>query len=338
MNSSGSSRTYGYNADTGDIPPTAPGYHQRGDEETCPINRGEKYHDLPSVEQIRHEASINHGFKSLSVSSSSTAPNRQRDDLYRTTYDTSKYQESRARRRMVLLLICAAVIVMVTGFGLGLAAATGWRPSSDSYSTTSAAESNNYNNNGSDGAVGNDVDTNGDGIPDTPTTEVAPDESRKQAILSFLSVRISHSEDFEAPDTPQNKALLWMTTDPYYPNIPTDPGNYDSSYRFVQRYIMVVFYYAMGGEAWLNQCDFLNTESSVCNWNFLLPPTDDQKGYTYGVQCNSDEEITDILLCKLIFRFRGCKIVLLWLVEKQTPRLLLCLSTLKQITYFIYLP
>lgn len=285
---SGSSRTFGYVADSGDIPPTAPGgsiFHRHStpqeDEEKCPINRNDdgSNHDLPTVEQLRQEASMNFGYRPSSSS-----------DLHRTTYDTSKYQASQARRRMTLLLISTAVIVMVIGFGLGVSVATGWRPSnSNAKSNEAAAENGNLATNGSGSS---------DTTVQTPTDNVVPiDENRKAAISQLVSVRISHQEDLDTPDTPQNKALLWMTTDMYYADIPTDPHNYNASFPFIQRYVAVVLYYALNGENWVNQCEFLNTATSECDWNFYLPPTGTQEqGVTYGIQCNNNQEISDILL------------------------------------------
>jgi hypothetical protein len=302
-------RTFGYVADNGDIPPSAPtrpNSDSPEDEEKYPINRfidndNNDRHDFPTVDQIRNETAMKHGYHpSSSFSSSSRAPSSSTsmtpprlDDLYRTTYDTSKYENSRTRRRMItLLLVGATTILVLVGMGFGIGMASGRRPGPNNNNEVAVASDNNQN------VATGGTDSTNTGV----NTNVEIDEEYQQQIIDLLIQRVSHEEDLTTPDTAQNKALLWLTTTDDYYDLPSD-ASYEEAYPYIQRYIMAVLYYALNGPSWVNQCDFLKSDTSVCEWNFYLPPTDTQDEYTYGVQCNDDEEITDILLRTFFFYY-----------------------------------
>jgi LRR receptor-like serine/threonine-protein kinase FLS2 len=70
--------------------------------------------------------------------------------------------------------------------------------------------------------------------------------------------------------TPQNKAARWMAEDDPIPTTnsldgTTTTGLEVSDPRFIQRYIMVLFYYALDGERWTNPSNWLSSDSE-CYW------------------------------------------------------------------------
>ena len=78
---------------------------------------------------------------------------------------------------------------------------------------------------------------------------------------------ISRLPDLENPDSAQAQALAWMTADTLGGTV------WKSDYDLMQRYVMVVFYYATGGPTWEAQHSFLSLDKPVCEWNSpLLDP------------------------------------------------------------------
>lgn len=64
--------------------------------------------------------------------------------------------------------------------------------------------------------------------------------------------------------------------------------------RFLQRYILAVLYYSMGGESWTNNLEFL-TPSHECGW-FRAERGSDNHEYAIGVTCNSKLLVQDIFI------------------------------------------
>lgn len=95
--------------------------------------------------------------------------------------------------------------------------------------------------------------------------------------------------------TPQYKAVRFMADqDPAELEVPAST-DYDSAMEFVQRYVLVVFYYSTNGDAWENQLQFLS-DFDVCAWNEQIESSEEATvgnydGWLSGVQCNSDGEI-----------------------------------------------
>jgi hypothetical protein len=64
-----------------------------------------------------------------------------------------------------------------------------------------------------------------------------------------------------------------------------------------QRFALVVFYYATGGQGWTNSLGFLNATSHECD-NWFSELYDDSNGgiFSFGVLCyNDDNEIVATL-------------------------------------------
>ena len=63
----------------------------------------------------------------------------------------------------------------------------------------------------------------------------------------------------------------------------------------VERYVIVVLYFATNGEGWEDQSNFLSA-SSVCEWN-NGPSAQDPLAFR-GILCNKDYLVVEIILGK----------------------------------------
>ncbi len=104
---------------------------------------------------------------------------------------------------------------------------------------------------------------------------------------------ITSATEFQQPTSPQYKAAAWISNDD---ELEMDiPASIDEdSYLFVQRYVMAVFYYALGGENWINTASFLTGEDT-CDWSFdivldFTVPGSNIDQYDYGVSCWDEED------------------------------------------------
>lgn len=82
-------------------------------------------------------------------------------------------------------------------------------------------------------------------------------------VIEYLKTHnISSHEELAAFDSPQNLAARWLAeSDLAQLSIPVA---YD--YLYVTRYVMVLNYFALNGEAWTTKVNFM-TDKHVCDWN-----------------------------------------------------------------------
>ncbi|KAI2513129.1 hypothetical protein MHU86_1167 [Fragilaria crotonensis] len=77
--------------------------------------------------------------------------------------------------------------------------------------------------------------------------------------ILIAASRISGWEALNKEDSPQMKAVGWMST--------FDETDFDEfGSAFIQRYCLVVFYFSTGGPNWLNQHSWLDPKLHVCSW------------------------------------------------------------------------
>ena len=90
-------------------------------------------------------------------------------------------------------------------------------------------------------------------------------------------------------------------------------GSQDNA--FIERYVWVVFYYSTGGDTtWREQCNFLNSFTSHCNWRCPIPSQTQQQvldamdGFSdgmMGLHCmpleNKTAALTHFEFCKYTF-------------------------------------
>jgi len=87
--------------------------------------------------------------------------------------------------------------------------------------------------------------------------------------IKILLLTVSSEVALDNEDSPQGKAFLWVSTEDTI-DPPLEPGTADDA-RIIQRYVLVVFFYATGGDGWTNNEGWLG-HLTECNW--------------YGLQCN----------------------------------------------------
>jgi len=93
---------------------------------------------------------------------------------------------------------------------------------------------------------------------------VNPSLTRTMEIKNvLLFFNVSSMVALDDPSSPQGKALSWVSTEDTI-DPPLEPGTADDD-RIIQRYVLVVFYYATGGDGWTNKEGWLGG-SNECDW------------------------------------------------------------------------
>lgn len=120
-----------------------------------------------------------------------------------------------------------------------------------------------------------------------------PASEQLQTIIDLLVKQgISDSTALNTEGTSQRQAVDWMAnTDAmeYNPN--------DDQSRVIQRYAIVVLYFALNGPEWKHQVNFLSQED-VCSWFRDIPEHDVGDVYSVGITCNGYLQVETILLRK----------------------------------------
>lgn len=199
-------------------------------------------------------------------------------------------------RKKFLYLVGAAVVVLVVIIGLvaGLS------------NQKKASGSNALRSNGGEGG--------GEGTYVGPwESSVDTSQPRVQETFAFLSKWVDQAT-LEG-DTPQRAAALWISgIDPRAVDVPPVGANYDESFVFAQRWILGVFWYALGGFDWKEQMEFMS-HLDVCEWNYDLdeasrPEYVDPGIWKFGVQCDEQGSVSFIRISK-------CNCVLICLDQKK---------------------
>lgn len=104
-----------------------------------------------------------------------------------------------------------------------------------------------------------------DGNPVESESPSVRDPNRLESMVQHLAgLGISSEDQLRTAGTPQYLAVDWLANkDGYAMTVPNT--NYVRS-RFVERYVLAVFYYATDGPNWKYDMDFL-TDDDHCRWN-----------------------------------------------------------------------
>jgi Leucine-rich repeat (LRR) protein len=108
-----------------------------------------------------------------------------------------------------------------------------------------------------------------------------------QQILAFLG-DFSEPGLLENSESAQFKAASWMAVVDTK-KVPTHDD------RFLQRYALMVLYFATGGHKWLVNLDFANTEVDECAWNRSLRQANGGSS-TFGVGCDNEKQVTSVFM------------------------------------------
>lgn len=124
--------------------------------------------------------------------------------------------------------------------------------------------------------------------PSTPANTVTPPPGRLGDIVQLLSDRgVSTMVAMTTPGTPQQKACAWIA------DYDTRKVSLDNPDSLIQRYVMAVFFDAMGGEVWTNKLNFLSREDE-CKWYVAGFAGDNKQLKQFGITCNDDGKVQAI--------------------------------------------
>jgi len=129
-------------------------------------------------------------------------------------------------------------------------------------------------------------------------------ESKFNDVVKYLGDHdVSDYPDLIREGSFQNKAARWMAQeDSENRRVPEGSPASKEGYNFIQRYIMALLYYQMGGETWKYDVNFL-TGVATCEWfSWVVMPS---SSYPMGVRCNNNELISALILGKLNVTKRG---------------------------------
>lgn len=109
------------------------------------------------------------------------------------------------------------------------------------------------------------------------------DVANRQATVDEWIVQQGYSsaESLADANSPPSRAAAFMAESTDL-NVPTESSSTESV-AWMERYALAVFFYALNGEGWLTDCNFLNVATSSCDWNVMVPLDNDY--YALGASC-----------------------------------------------------
>ena len=198
------------------------------------------------------------------------------------------------KKKRTIALIVVLVVVIATAVGFSIAATQNKRGQSEAKSLTG---NENDDTDDTDDTGGDDENQAEDDETDVTDDQETDDDERFPQVISFLtSGAVSSSSDLQNTASAQYKAATWISNDDERQLDIPETMDEEDSFKFVQRYVMAVFYFALNGPNWTRQVGFLSGEAT-CDWNFGITVTEaidgpEQRDYDYGVSC-WDEESDD---------------------------------------------
>lgn len=118
--------------------------------------------------------------------------------------------------------------------------------------------------------------------------------SRLKATISFLLDDVEH-QTLTNTTSPQFMAAEWMAE--------VDPRSAALNSEFLERYALVVLWFATRGENWNHPVNFLSLDHH-CDWRSTFQ-RDDLSVFEMGVECNEKSEVKSIVLRKYHQSFSG---------------------------------
>jgi hypothetical protein len=202
-----------------------------------------------------------------------------------------------SRRTLFLVAVCVLALVAIIGISTAISTSGG-------------------NSNTSSSAIGDsEPDRSEPANPPKSSNSGNPDNfsntknSRHKDVQNFLTF-FSEREDLEKSGTPQFFASKWLADEDLRALEIPSSTDYNESFKFAQRYILAVFYYATGGVDWKFDTAFMSTRDE-CDWSFSMAadvviPASGSDQWDMGVTCNADGEVSKIFFRKLkVERTRG---------------------------------
>ena len=138
-----------------------------------------------------------------------------------------------------------------------------------------AATKNNSLSEFAGGGIGENNGYNSYTIPRGPDPEAArrPRPLLQNVVQFLIDNSVSTPEDLHLDGSPQNLAAAWLAEeDPANLVVPLQPAFNTTTldgYRYMMRYVMALNFYAMDGENWFDDMNFLSGDD-VCFWHTLI--------------------------------------------------------------------
>jgi len=108
--------------------------------------------------------------------------------------------------------------------------------------------------------------------------KISPYASERRLINSIT--RMSGKNIFYNKDSPQHKSLCWWLDD--LDTNKDEEESQDKNTSLMQRYLLTLLYYSTNGdESWYNKSNWLQKESSECNW--------------YGISCDAYDGVVSTI-------------------------------------------
>ncbi|KAI2494300.1 hypothetical protein MHU86_20234 [Fragilaria crotonensis] len=128
-----------------------------------------------------------------------------------------------------------------------------------------------------------------------PSETTPVKDTRAHDVMEWLVTRgVATQTDFADSTSSQYRAAVWIADeDNAALALPSALGD-SASNEFIERYVIVLFYFATKGESWHYDFRFMNA-GSVCNWNVDLTPPN-SRAIQIGVVCNSENRVSNINL------------------------------------------
>jgi hypothetical protein len=124
-------------------------------------------------------------------------------------------------------------------------------------------------------------------VDDAPAASPESQANRLTSIREYLvDLQISTAVELETTGSHQNRALNFMSAlDRMQMQVPPGGMNTQAGFKFVERYVMTVFFYATDGPRWNYNLLFLS-EHDTCDWFFVFGRPVGQVGCLCNQQTN----------------------------------------------------
>ena len=131
----------------------------------------------------------------------------------------------------------------------------------------------------------------------TPSASAEAMESRQvDAGAWIVSQGYSSTDALKDPDSPQSKAAKFMV-DSIGIEVPTETTDPFSSFQWMERYALAVFYYALNGDNWLYRESFLARTLPSCQWFSTVLTSGGTRAV--GASCtDASDRVNTLQFCK----------------------------------------
>jgi hypothetical protein len=120
-----------------------------------------------------------------------------------------------------------------------------------------------------------------------------PNDRFEDVVMFLFNNQISSLPSLEDKQSAEHRAALFIADGDTYQSEMTEAN----IHKFVERYILALFYYQFNGPEWDNNYHFLSGQDH-CTWTMTV--TRPAGTFVKGVTCNEDGYVTGLDLCECI--------------------------------------